>query len=113
MTGTPLRFLCNVFLIAVLLLAVIEALPVARLGASDNSTSRSDSRLIVHEWGTFTSIAGKDGVAVEWRPLDDVSDLPGFVYQSGGLPGGKGLRNKERCDKCNIEALVRMETPVI
>ena len=25
--------------------------------------------LTVHEWGTFTSIAGKDGRAAEWLPL--------------------------------------------
>jgi hypothetical protein len=44
--------------------------------------------LIVHEWGTFTSVAGNDGNAVEWSPLGrppvlselpDFADLPGFV----------------------------------
>src|SRR5213593_2098041 len=39
-----------------------------------------DNRLVVHEWGTFTSIAGKDGVALEWRPLNGSTDLPKFVY---------------------------------
>ncbi|HYO91632.1 MAG TPA: hypothetical protein VEQ40_08350, partial [Pyrinomonadaceae bacterium] len=37
-----------------------------------NKAARKDAatenRLIVHEWGTFTSIAGKDGVSLEWRP---------------------------------------------
>jgi len=28
------------------------------------------SDLTAHEWGTFTAIAGKDGRAVEWLPLD-------------------------------------------
>src|SRR6185503_11709039 len=72
-------------------------------------------RLIAHEWGTFTSIAGKDGAAVEWRPLNGPSDLPGFVYSIDGLTEGKGLRHGLRCFKvkCNQEALIRMETPVL
>src|SRR5260370_33772620 len=35
--------------------------------------------LTAHEWGTFTSIAGNDGEAVEWSPLTRSTDLPGFV----------------------------------
>jgi hypothetical protein len=27
------------------------------------------SGLTAHEWGTFTSVAGPDGQAVEWSPL--------------------------------------------
>ena len=27
------------------------------------------SDLVVHAWGTFTSVAGEDGQAVPWRPL--------------------------------------------
>lgn len=67
------------------------------------------SKLTVHEWGTFTSIAGPDGQAVEWRPLSGPSDLPCFVttlnpnsikvLPQGGIPG--------------MKALVRMETPVL
>jgi hypothetical protein len=34
----------------------------------------------VHEWGTFTSVAGRAGTALEWRPLTTESDLPSFVY---------------------------------
>jgi hypothetical protein len=40
----------------------------------------SPNDLVVHEWGTFTSIAGRNGTAVDWRPLDGASDLPKFVY---------------------------------
>src|ERR1700680_3722016 len=40
--------------------------------------------LTVHEWGTFTAIAGKDGRAAEWLPLSlprypPSTDLPQFV----------------------------------
>ncbi|HTF37610.1 MAG TPA: hypothetical protein VK651_04815 [Blastocatellia bacterium] len=113
MSCKPSRIALHVS-IAVLLLAMIETGPVARrAAATDGKTTKADNRLIVHEWGTFTSIAGKDGVAVDWRPLNGSSDLPGFVYDTSGLATGTGLRSGQRCIKCNMEALVRMETPVI
>ena len=34
---------------------------------------------VAHEWGTFTSVQGADGIQLEWNPLI-VSDLPKFVY---------------------------------
>jgi hypothetical protein len=35
--------------------------------------------LTVHEWGTFTSVAGQDGQSVNWTPLSGPQDLPCFV----------------------------------
>ncbi|MGC2400855.1 MAG: hypothetical protein WA510_13775, partial [Acidobacteriaceae bacterium] len=40
--------------------------------------------LTVHEWGTFTAVAGTDGRAIEWLPLGlprfpPSTDLPEFV----------------------------------
>src|SRR5437588_7901990 len=57
--------------------------------------------LTVHEWGTFTSIAGSTGQAVEWTPLNG-TDLPGFVEHFGWAGFKIGLRGT-----------VRMETPVL
>jgi hypothetical protein len=57
--------------------------------------------LVVHEWGTFTSVAGLDGAAVEWAPLVAPSDLPCFVDKVAF--GNKGW----------IPGTVRMETPVL
>ena len=37
------------------------------------------ANLTVHEWGTFTSVAGRDGKAVQWLPLAGPNDLPCFV----------------------------------
>src|SRR5258708_27396175 len=54
-----------------------------------------------HEWGTFTSVAGEDGKAVEWAPLNGPADLPCFVAR-GGSPNPK-----------LSPGLVRMETPVL
>ncbi|HXD52212.1 MAG TPA: hypothetical protein VN689_09985, partial [Burkholderiales bacterium] len=72
----------------------------------------STQHLVVHEWGTFTAVAGRDGKPMEWRPLAGPSDLPSFVYDLGGAQEGKGLRHGRQCFKCE-EATVRMETPVI
>jgi len=58
--------------------------------------------LTVHEWGTFTSIAGEDGQAVEWSPLTGATDLPGFVEHFRTPQFKLGLRGT-----------VRMETPVL
>lgn len=60
------------------------------------------SGLTAHEWGTFTSVAGAGGQAVEWSPLTDSTDLPGFVeqFQKGGY-------------KLGLRGTVRMETPVL
>jgi hypothetical protein len=66
--------------------------------------------LVVHEWGTFTSIAGRDGVALDWRPLNGPSDLPKFVHTIQG--GSRGLRHRV-AGKESITARVRMETPVL
>jgi hypothetical protein len=58
--------------------------------------------LVVHEWGTFTSIAGPDGRAVEWLPLDGPIELPRFVNRFG-FTSIKG----------SLPAKIRMETPVL
>jgi hypothetical protein len=58
--------------------------------------------LTAHEWGTFTSIAGKDGHAVEWLPLAGSTDLPSFVEHFSGVAFKGGLLGT-----------VRMETPVL
>jgi hypothetical protein len=63
--------------------------------------------LTVHEWGTFTAIAGKDGRAIEWSPLGlprspASTDLPKFVEHISDVNYKLGLRGT-----------IRMETPVL
>lgn len=58
--------------------------------------------LIVHEWGTFTSVAGNDGEALEWTPWTGPVDLPEFVQHIGDPELKPGL-----------QGTVRMETPVV
>jgi hypothetical protein len=77
-------------------------LAFSTLGAAPAPRRSTGSQpLVVHEWGTFTSIAGQDGRAVQWLPLSGPPDLPCFVDRlrlnlKGGLPG-----------------TIRMETPVL
>ena len=45
---------------------------------------RANPDLTVHEWGTFTSIAGRDGLAMKWSTLRGSADLPSFVEHLNG-----------------------------
>jgi hypothetical protein len=82
------------------------ALLIGCLTLSNNLPARNArpvfAGLTVHEWGTFTSIAGRDGQAVEWSPLTGSTDLPGFVehFRDSGF-------------KIGLRGTVRMETPVL
>jgi len=67
-----------------------------------HKSQAAGSSLVVHEWGTFTSVAGDDGNAVFWRPLSPKSDLPSFVEH-----------NPNAIQKGGLHGTVRMETPVI
>jgi hypothetical protein len=60
------------------------------------------SGLTVHEWGTFTSVAGEDGSPIDWDALGCKSDLPRFVNDYG-----------YRGFKFKLQGTVRMETPVM
>jgi hypothetical protein len=60
------------------------------------------SGLTVHEWGTFTSVAGVGGAPLSWNALGCGDDLPKFVNDYG-----------YRGFKWTLNATVRMETPVI
>ncbi len=78
-----------------------------------HSFAGTEEDYVAHEWGTFTSVQGADGVLLEWNPLES-TQLPRFVYDwskpgSNRLPAG-GLR---RDLKSRFVTLQRMETPVI
>ena len=71
-------------------------------GLPAKDSPRVFAGLTLHEWGTFTSIAGRGGQAVEWSPLTGSTDLPGFVehFRDGNF-------------KVGLRGTVRMETPVL
>jgi hypothetical protein len=60
----------------------------------------ADPGFVLHEWGTFTTVAGSDGVLLEGIHADDHA-LPDFVHRRALSPEGFA------------GAMVKMETPVI
>jgi hypothetical protein len=81
--------------------AVATTLAVLVVGSHAGS-ARDPEELVVHEWGTFTSIAGDTGEAMPWTPLQGPDDLPCFVERFRRFQG-KGF----------VRGTVRMETPVL
>ena len=72
-----------------------------------------DRRFVVHEWGTFTSMAGEDGIALEGLSREEES-LPEFVYSRTKVrdcplreKGWKGLEVPAN------HVTQKMETPVL
>jgi hypothetical protein len=86
-----------------ILVAVLAVTAATTLEPSNgsNTPAKDPAGLVAHEWGTFTSIAGADGGAVEWLPQAGPAELPCFVYRMRMLP--KGF----------LTGTIRMETPVI
>jgi hypothetical protein len=83
-----------------LVFAFSAALP--RLFRAQSPAAQPDPYLTAHEWGTFTSVAGNDGHAVQWLPQNGSTDLPSFVEHFDGATLKAGLLGT-----------VRMETPVL
>jgi hypothetical protein len=80
------------------------ALTIVLLAAATLAGARAatdPAPFVVHEWGTFTSIAAEDGSAVEWAPQAGADDLPCFVVRSPFTVKG------------SLWGTVRMETPVL
>ncbi|MEK7830115.1 MAG: hypothetical protein AAB401_03470, partial [Acidobacteriota bacterium] len=91
--------------IAVLLVAAALTSAAAIFDVKQPS---SPNKLVVHEWGTFTSVSTANGQRQTWSPLTGPSDLPGFVYRSKQ----QTQFVRDNCVKCGW-AYVRMETPVL
>src|SRR5690348_1627877 len=75
--------------------------------------------VVAHEWGTFTTVAGEDGQAINWLPLGGPSDLPCFVEHYKNVQY-KFIGNAEQegpidynTARSALVGTVRMETPVI
>jgi len=89
--------------------AILLAAPI--FGSAGNP----ERGLTVHEWGTFTTVAGQDGGEQAWSPLGGPSDLPCFVLRLHGrayksLGWSDGVPAVEPAPQ---PVTVRMETPVL
>jgi hypothetical protein len=85
------------------LVAIALVLLPALLEGYDHRAAPPSGKLVMHEWGTFTSFAGSDGVNLEFRPLA-TNDLPQFVRSPFSQPS--------ILSKPLVFAKQRMETPV-
>lgn len=82
-------------------------------GGEDLAPAPAADRFVVHEWGTFTSVQGADGVALEGLTREEEA-LPGFVYDRAKIrdcplrsEGWKGLEVPAD------HVTQKMETPVL
>jgi hypothetical protein len=103
---TPVRLV--ILGLGLVVLALVVATSFSSF-SSANTVGRAPE-LVVHEWGTFTSVAGKDGSSLFWRPLDVESDLPAFVYS---VDKGDTFRRLRYPSKSGLPVSIRMETPVL
>jgi hypothetical protein len=103
-------------------IAVIAAVALATtLGFARSRFPIAESPgLTIHEWGTFTTVAGADGYAIDWLPLSGPSDLPCFVGHVNAnviakvLPGGQAAPQILSGQlPSRLFGKVRMETPVL
>lgn len=87
---------------------VIASIILAGLvaGAAPVGAELPPVNYIAHEWGTFTSVQGADGVQMEWNPLLG-TDLPNFVYDL------RRTNIEYALSKSAFRGRQRMETPVI
>jgi hypothetical protein len=103
---------------ASLLLVFLGTTFVLIAGVWGSASARVDPiGLVAHEWGTFTTVAGPDGLAVDWLPLGGPTDLPCFVerYTFGVFKGfpSNGRSLTYETARANLRSKVRMETPVV
>jgi hypothetical protein len=85
-------------------MSIIRTLAMAAMAAvvSGSATLPPQAGLVAHEWGTFTSIADREGNPMPWRATSGPVPLPCFVHQSQLVPKFEAAATT-----------VRMETPVV
>src|SRR5258706_5374038 len=91
-------------------IVVIGSLAAAVVASSLLIAARPAPNYVAHEWGTFTSVQGGDGVLLDWRSLE-TSRLPKFVYD--WTHPGAGQQPPALLGKGAMIARQRMEAPGI
>jgi hypothetical protein len=93
------------------LLPIVSTMIASGISAFAGDSTKN--RLVVHEWGTFTSVQGGEGELLNWTPLE-TPDLPKFVYDwKHPAPGRKAIGPNAFLTKSGFVTLQRMETPVL
>ena len=96
-----------------LAVGIITAALAVRFAFAEKKTPGAD--FVAHEWGTFTSVQGADGVQFDWNPFV-APDLPNFVYdiaRPDGAKPGSVRPGHFSFGKLSMTSRLRMETPVI
>ena len=104
-----------------LLVAVLTLIAMPGVTSFASKDAVAGPGMTVHEWGTFTSVAGADGKVAMWLPLSGPADLPCFVEFENRLYKSLGpiALNTERKQltylqaRSQLVAPIRMETPVL
>ena len=109
------RELCEMALICAALLLPATAAPAGEKNPEPATASPPGERLVIHEWGTFTSLQNEEGRSVAGVNTDDEA-LPSFVHRISDLVPGpnelapiyyKGVPRSHR------QVRMRLETPVL
>ena len=96
-----------------LAVGIITAAVVARFAFAEKKPSDTD--FVAHEWGTFTSVQGGDGVQFDWNPFV-APELPKFVYdiaRPAVAQAAPVIPGFIIAGKIGTTSRQRMETPVI
>ena len=76
------------------------------------ATASEPADYVAHEWGTFTSVQGADGIQLDWNPLV-ITELPAFVHDRNRLRNNGKAGPAILLTKTGFVARQRLETPVI
>jgi hypothetical protein len=81
-------------IVEIALLLALSSLLTRQVTGARSAHTTPASPLTVHEWGTFTSIAGPDGRAMSWPPLNAPQDLgtqaEKFLSTAASAPSSRG-----------------------
>lgn len=114
MPNRPSHCLCGVVtLAAIFCFANISCCHAAE---PDQSSQPGKDRLVVHEWGTFTSLQDERGDAIGGINEDD-EPVPEFVHRIASFlllgPGANIPINYQGAPQCHPDVTMRLETPVV
>jgi hypothetical protein len=89
---------------------------VAGHGGAFDRMGAAQDRLIIHEWGTFTSLQDEDGNAIGGVNADD-EPAPNFVHRIATSlllgPSATAPVLFKGAPRCHPDATMRLETPVV
>ncbi len=115
------RWNWNLGLLAVA--AVVAVSIGAAIQAEDSPTAKADAskkgRLVVHEWGTFTSLQGDDGRELAGVNIDDepvpkfVHNLNPYLLNQPLLTDRHWMYRQKGAPRNHPQITMRLETPVI